>query len=224
MEYKYKNLMSPVDIGSITVKNRYAMGAMGGRFFLFGNKGEYTKNGIEYFVERAKGGFGLIVTGSNVANLTVDPFDPVNGNPNPAYAPGIFKHGALTLTERVHAYGSKIFMQISMGPGRMRDGKSCSQIPRYKDPSTLTEELTVEEIHEKVADMAKLAKLAKQWGFDGVEVHGMLWKSLSYQLSLAEIFGQHPCQEQDRMPYQSLVQASLRTPFCQLLGILDRIP
>lgn len=185
MKHKYKNLMSPLKIGSITIKNRYAMGALGGRYFLFGEKGAYTKNGIDYYVERARGGFGLIVTGSNVADLTVDPFDPVNGNPNPAYAPGVFKHGALTLTERVHAYGSKIFMQISMGPGRMRDGKSCSPIPRLKAPDQLTEELTPEEIEHKIAAMAKLAKLAKGWGYDGVEVHGMHWGYLLDQFAMA---------------------------------------
>lgn len=182
---KYENLFSPVKVGKLTIKNRYAVGAMGGRFFIYGDKGAYSENGIEYFVDRARGGFGLITTGSNVANLTVDPFDPLNGNPNPAYAPGVFKHGALTLTRRVHQYGGKIFMQISMGPGRMRDGKSCSPIPKYKQPDKLTDELTKEEIETKIADMVKLAKLAKGWNYDGVEIHGMHWGYLLDQFAMA---------------------------------------
>ncbi len=185
MSYKYENLMSPLKIGSITVKNRYAVGPMGGRHLIYGNKGAYSENGIDYWTNFARGGFGLIVTGSNVANLTVDPFDPVNGNPNPAYAPGFFGYGARTTLERVHAYGGKMFMQISMGPGRMRDGKSCSPIPRYKQPDTLTEELTKEEIETKIADMIKLAKLAKGWGYDGVEIHGMHWGYLLDQFAMA---------------------------------------
>ena len=59
-----------------------------------------------------------------------------------------------------------MFMQVSMGPGRMRDGKSCSRIPKFKDPSKLTEELTKEEIAEKVADMARLSAFAKKCGYD----------------------------------------------------------
>ena len=146
---KYEKLFSPLKIGSITIKNRYAVGPMGGRHFIYNSMGAYSENGIDYWVELARGGFGLIVTGSNVANLTVDPFDPANGNPNPATHPGFFGYGARTVLERVHDYGAKMFLQISMGPGRMRDGKSCSAIPKYKEPDKLTDELTKEDIGEE---------------------------------------------------------------------------
>ncbi len=182
---KYENLFSPLKVGKITLKNRYAVGAMGNRHAIYDQKGAYSRNGIEYWVERAKGGFGLIFTGSNVANLTVDPFDPVNGNPNPLTNPSFFKAAARETLERVHAYGGKMFMQVSMGPGRMRDGKSCSPIPRFKDPSTLTEELTREEIETKVRDMARLALFAKNCGYDGVEIHGMHWGYLLDQFAMA---------------------------------------
>ena len=185
MSFQYENLMSPIKVGSLTINNRYAVGPMGGRFFLYGLKGEYTENGKEYFVSRARGGFGLIVTGSNVADLTVDPWDEMNGKPNPLYAPSYFGYTSKQMIERIHDYGSKIFLQISMGPGRMRDGKSCSPIPRYKDPSTLTEELTAEEIETKIAAMIKMAKAAKGWGYDGVEVHGMHWGYLLDQFAMA---------------------------------------
>lgn len=128
------------------------------------------------------GGFVLIVTSSNVANLTVDLWDPKNSNPNPAYYPSYFGAAAAKTLEGVHAHGGKMFMQVSMGPGRMRDGKSCSPIPRYKHPEELTDELTVEEIHEKVNDMIKLAQ---GWGYDGVEIHGMHWGYLPDQFAMA---------------------------------------
>ena len=181
---KYEHLFSPLKIAGITVKNRYAVGPMG-RHFIYNNMGAYSENGIDYWVEMARGGFGLIVTGSNVANLTVDPFDPANGNPNPASHPGFFGYGARTVLERVHDYGGRMFLQISMGPGRMRDGKSCSAIPKYKEPDKLTEVLTKEEIETKIADMIKLAKLAKGWGYDGVEIHGMHWGYLLDQFAMA---------------------------------------
>lgn len=185
MSYKYEHLMQPIKIGSITVKNRYAVGPMGGRHFIYGQKGEYSQNGIDYFVDRARGNFGLIVTGSNVADLTVDPFDPINGNPNPMYAKAIFGHSARTMIERIHTYGSKIFMQISMGPGRMRDGKTPSRIPSYKNPNVLTEELTKEEIETKIAAMIRIAEFAKACGYDGVEIHGMHWGYLLDQFAMA---------------------------------------
>lgn len=185
MSKVYKNLASAIKVGSITVKNRYAVGPMGGRHYIYGAKGEYSLNGIDYWAELARGGFGLIVTGSNVANLTVDPFNPVTGNPNPMYAQPIFKHGARETLDRVHAYGGKMFLQISMGPGRMRDGKSASRIPRYKAPDELTEELTKEEIELKISDMIKLAAFAKDCGYDGVEIHGMHWGYLLDQFALA---------------------------------------
>ncbi len=176
--------MSPLKVGGITLKNRYSMGGMGGSY-IWGENGCYSTNGVEYFTERARGGFGLIVTGSNYANQTIDPFDPVNGNRNPLYAPGKFMVNAQELTNRVHSYGGKIFMQVSVGPGRMRDAKSCSAIPTYKNPDQLADVLTKEEIEMKIQDMITLAVSAKKWGYDGVEIHGMHWGYLLDQFAMA---------------------------------------
>ena len=184
MSFKYKNLMSPLKVGGITLKNRYSMGGMGGSY-IWGENGCYSTNGVEYFTERARGGFGLIVTGSNYANQTIDPFDPVNGNRNPLYAPGKFMVNAQELTNRIHSYGGKIFMQVSVGPGRMRDAKSCSAIPTYKNPDQLADVLTKEEIEMKIRDMITLAVSAKKWGYDGVEIHGMHWGYLLDQFAMA---------------------------------------
>ena len=184
MSFKYKNLMSPLKVGGITLKNRYSMGGMGGSY-IWGENGCYSTNGVEYFTERARGGFGLIVTGSNYANQTIDPFDPVNGNRNPLYAPGKFMVNAQELTNRIHSYGGKIFMQVSVGPGRMRDAKSCSAIPTYKNPDQLADVLTKEEIEMKIQDMITLAVSAKKWGYDGVEIHGMHWGYLLDQFAMA---------------------------------------
>lgn len=176
--------MSPLKVGGITLKNRYSMGGMGGSY-IWGENGCYSTNGVEYFTERARGGFGLIVTGSNYANQTIDPFDPINGNRNPLYAPGKFMVNAQELTNRVHSYGGKIFMQVSVGPGRMRDAKSCSAIPTYKNPEQLADVLTKEEIEMKIQDMITLAVSAKKWGYDGVEIHGMHWGYLLDQFAMA---------------------------------------
>ena len=181
----YPNLMSPVKVGNITIKNRYAVGPMGGRHFIYADKGQYSLNGIDYWVRRAQGGFGLITTGSNYGDQTVDGFDPINGNRNPLYAKVLFKHGAEETLRRVHAYGAKMFLQLGIGPGRMRQGKSCSEIPVFKDPSKNTTELTKEEIETLINGVIDLAVFAKECGYDGVEVHGMHWGYLLDQFAMA---------------------------------------
>ncbi|MDU5963333.1 MAG: hypothetical protein E6Z13_09300, partial [Dermabacter sp.] len=62
MSQKYPELFSPTVIGSIPVKNRYAMGPMGPLGFGDANGG-WNQRGIEYYAARAKGGIGLIITG-----------------------------------------------------------------------------------------------------------------------------------------------------------------
>ncbi len=181
----YPATMSPLKIGGTTIKNRYAVGPMGGRFLMFGTKGEYSVNGIEYFTDRARGGFGLIITGANFVDHTVDPFDVVNDTLGPLYSPTVFAHGARSVASRAHAYNAKIFLQISVGPGRNGNGKSASPIPKFYNPDVLTGEMTKEEIETKIAAMIRMATLAKQWGFDGVEVHGMHWGYLLNQFAMA---------------------------------------
>lgn len=171
MANNYPLSMSPLKVGGITLKNRYMAGAVTGRFLLYGNYGEYSPNGVEFEVSHARGGFGLIVTGSNYGDQTVDGFNPLADKPSPLYAPKISGHSFKTVARRVHQYGSKIFLQVAFGPGRMRNGKSCSELPTLKDPSKTTKALTVEEIERLLSEAAKLAKYAKTNGFDGVEIH-----------------------------------------------------
>lgn len=163
--------MTPLKIGGITIKNRYQAGAVTGRFLLYDQTGGYTPNGVEYQVAYARGGFGLIVTGSNYGDQTVDPFNILSDKPSPLYAPKISGYTFRTVTERVHQYGSKIFLQVAFGPGRMRNGKAPSVLPTLKDPSKFTEELTREEIERLLSEAIRLAEYAKSNGFDGVEIH-----------------------------------------------------
>ncbi len=163
--------MTPLNIGGITIKNRYQAGAVTGRFLLYDQMGGYTPNGVEYQVAYARGGFGLIVTGSNYGDQTVDPFNVLNDKPSPLYAPKVSGYTFRTVTERVHQYGSKIFLQIAFGPGRMRNGKAPSVLPTLKDPSKFTEELTKEEIERLLSEAVRLAEYAKANGFDGAEIH-----------------------------------------------------
>ena len=111
--------------------------------------------------------------------------DLVNGPIPPSYAPMVWREAACRLTERIHAYGTKVFMQIGFGHGRQKTGqKAPSPIPRYADPDKICEQITVEEIRTKTAYMIKTAKMAKDAGFDGVEVHAMHWGYLLDQFAM----------------------------------------
>lgn len=163
--------MTPLRIGGVTIKNRYAAGSVTGRFLLYEQSGGYSPNGVEFEVSHARGGFGLIVTGSNYGDQTVDPFNPLSDKPSPLYSPKVSGYSFRTVTERVHKYGSKIFLQVAFGPGRMRNGKAPSVLPTLKDPSKFTKELTAEEIETIIKGAVELAKYGKANGFDGVEIH-----------------------------------------------------
>ncbi len=185
MNDKYKNLMSPLKIGGMTVKNRYAVAPMGSPA-LSGSRGEHNRDALAYYTERARGGFGLIVTGNIVADMEVQKPNLVEGPIPPSHAPSIWRESSLRLTRRVHAYGTKILMQIGFGHGRMRPGqKTPSPIPRYGNPSEITQALTREEIETKIGYMIKTAKLAQGAGFDGVEIHAMHWGYLLDQFAMS---------------------------------------
>ena len=182
----YPNLMQPLQVGSIVLKNRLAVAPLGSFYLMAGPKGEYNHNAIEYLLERARGGFGLIVLGNVVGDMEVDKPDVVDGQIPPSYAPKTWRESAVRLTERVHMYGCKIFMQIGVGRGRMRGSeKAPSVLPKYHDPSQMTEALTAEEIETKIRWTIQTAKMAKSAGFDGVEIHAMHWGYLLDQFAMS---------------------------------------
>ncbi len=115
MRQGYTYLGAPLQIGRLTVKNRFCMAPIGGgQHHLPG--GGLKNETIQYLVERAKGGFGLIFTGTIAADGTVDPYTGVG--PTILQNPDAFKLTATELNERAGAYGTKIFAQITMGLGR----------------------------------------------------------------------------------------------------------
>ena len=71
---KYPEISKPIRIGSVTVKNRMMMAPMETGF---GNHawGGFTPEGMEYFVRRAKGGFGLLFSGGTSVDSIVDGVD-----------------------------------------------------------------------------------------------------------------------------------------------------
>ena len=96
---KYSKLFSPIKIGSITIKNRFAMAPMGPLGLADANGG-WNQRGIDYYVERAKGGTGLIITGVTFFDQVVEKQDP-STVPNPLYKPVNFVKTSREMTEQI---------------------------------------------------------------------------------------------------------------------------
>lgn len=177
----YENLFSPIQIGNITVKNRIKMSAMGIHYpELINPDGSYTKRGIEYFIERAKGGVGLITTG---AMQVQNHFEADMNATTISQAGQAYIDGMKPLTDGVHQYGCKIVTQLTAGTGRQNPGWISDQndpigpsdgLPNVWNPSVKHRALTAEEIRKYyVEGFRKGAIVAKEAGFDGIEIHAV---------------------------------------------------
>ena len=173
-------LFEPTTVGSLHVKNRYTMGPMGPLGFADADGG-WNQRGIEYYAARARGGFGMIITGvCQVANPAEDV--PTGMIPNPNQKPAVFLRTSRELCERVHAYDTKLVLQVGAGFGRVimpsliKPGSkpaAPSPIPYLSDPSISCREITREEIATIVANFRQTAGVAKRAGFDGIQVHAV---------------------------------------------------
>ncbi len=175
---KYAKLFTPVKVGSITIKNRFAMGPMG-PLGLSDAEGGWNQRGIDYYTERAKGGTGLIITGVTFSDCEVETQSMPNC-PNSTYNPVHFVRTSKEMTERVHAYGAKIFLQMSGGFGRVTIPTNLGEFPpvapsaiphRWLDKTCTP--LTVEQIRSIVKSFGDGAYNAKRGGFDGVQIHAV---------------------------------------------------
>ncbi|WBA86231.1 NADPH-dependent 2,4-dienoyl-CoA reductase [Endozoicomonas sp. GU-1] len=165
MTTPYPHLLAPLDLGFTTLKNRVLMGSMHTGL-------EERPNGFErlaaYFAERAAGGVGLIVTGG------IAPNQESGGMPGASTMETMndVKHHQL-VTGAVHKAGGKICMQI-LHTGRYAYHPKCiapSAIQAPINPFT-PKELTSEEVDEQIESFVLSAALAKEAGYDGVEIMG----------------------------------------------------
>lgn len=170
---KFEKLFEPIKIGNLSVKNKIAMAPMHAKGMV-DTIGNYTPRAIDYYVERAVGGIGLIITG---AALTTK-LDSLNTQPfvSPETIASFNE-----LAESVHYYGAKIIIQLSAGFGRVRflpqtgtvpHPVSASAVPSYWRPDIMARALTTEEVEDIVDSLGRAAELLRAAGIDGVELHG----------------------------------------------------
>ncbi|MBC7323951.1 MAG: 2-enoate reductase, partial [Moorella sp. (in: Bacteria)] len=135
----YARLFEPIKIGKVEIKNKIAMAPMG-VLGLVTPDGCFSRRVVEYYVERARGGTGLIITSVTKIENEIEPLKS-GLVPNIAINPFRFISTAGELTERVHAYNARIFLQLTMGFGRVAspvmlagEPVAPSAIPNFWDP------------------------------------------------------------------------------------------
>jgi 2,4-dienoyl-CoA reductase (NADPH2) len=163
----YRNLLSPLDLGHTTLKNRVVMGSMHTKLE---DRAKDLPKLAAYFAERASGGVGLMVTGGYAPNWRgwLLPLGSVMTKPGHAK-----RH--LLVTDAVHeaAEDSKILLQV-LHAGRYGYHPFSVGASTKKSPITpfKPRAMSTKEVDQTATDFAKSSALAKRAGYDGVEIMG----------------------------------------------------
>ena len=195
VDKKYESLFTPWKIGNVEIKNRIVMCPMGGTS-LFGwfelGGCHFDKEAAKLFLERAKNNVGLIIPG--IAPIR----DTFWGKW--LYKNEKMFIELKDFMDEIHATGAKLFVQLTAGMGRswaitdliapLHKNKftralikpvintnhelACpSPQPSRWAHDIICPEMKVKDIHEIIEAFAKTAKLCKDAGVDGVEVHAV---------------------------------------------------
>lgn len=161
----FPNLFAPLDLGFTTLKNRVVMGSM--HLGLEEMPDGFTRM-AQFYAQRARGGVGLIVTGGIAPNRD----GAVHADAAlMATAQDVSNHARVT--RAVHGAGGKICMQI-LHTGRYAFNPDAVAPSAIQSPISpfLPRELTDDNIKELIRDFVNCALLAKDAGYDGVEIMG----------------------------------------------------
>lgn len=159
----FPGLLSPIKIGSLEVKNRYVVPPMGTNFA--NPDGSVSQQLIDYYVTRAKGGYGLII----VEVTAVAP-----GGKAIPFEAGIWSDeqipGWKNLVDEVHKYGAKIAVQLHHA-GRQTTTEVTGEQPVAPSPvpcpvmKEMPRELSTEEVYEMIGKFRDAAVRARDAGF-----------------------------------------------------------
>ena len=210
MDKKYEALFTPWKIGDVEIKNRIVQPSMGGTS-LFGwlEPCHFDKEAAYHILNRAQNNVGLVLPGMQCVRDTMG----IPGRHWLYQNKKMFKDLAEWLPE-FHKTGAKLFIQLAGGFGRsmainqmMVDmlknkafGKlasgvvdvdyacaSASETPNRWYPELKSRPLTVEEIQEMVDAFGKTARLLREAGVDGVEIHAVHEGYLLDQFTIANM-------------------------------------
>ena len=161
---KYKHIFTPGKIGSLEVKNRLLMAPMS--VYLANPDGTVSDELIAFYVERAKGGMGLIFTEYAFVNPVGRSCPRQTSAAEDSMIPGLKR-----MADAVHAAGAKICLQIQHGGRRsIVEPTAPSAIPMLKNSPT-PRVYTTEEVYQLIDDFVRAGIRAKKAGYDMVEIH-----------------------------------------------------
>lgn len=182
--YPYGRLFSPIKINKLTIKNRIVMAPMG-NIDMCEETGRPNDMMLQYFFARAKGGCGLLTTGlvpvSHGIDSTVTELDGLTYFPRIDRSRTVMP-GWRDLAQGVHAHGSRIFVQLTAGLGRVGNPQclltqkklpvSASFLPNYYIPAIPCMRLSDRKLRRIVTNIGQAAADAHAMGIDGVYLHG----------------------------------------------------
>ncbi len=182
--YPYDAMFSPVKINRMTIKNRLVMAPMG-NIDMCEETGRPNDKMLQYFFARAKGGVGLITTGLIPISHGID--NSITELGKMSYFPRIDRSrtvfsGWRDLAQGVHAFGSKIFIQLTPGLGRVGNPQclinelkfpvSASYNPNFYIPQIPCMRLSDGKLKKIIKNAGQATADAKAMGIDGVYLHG----------------------------------------------------
>ena len=166
---KFKNMFSPIQIGPMTVKNRFVVPPMGNNFA--NSDGTWSDESVAYYGERAKGQFGLITIEATVVHKGA------KGGPK---KPCLYDDNSIEslkkITDACHEEGAKVSIQLqNAGPeGNAKNAGAPIQAATAiasADGRDIPEEVSTEKVYELVKGYGEAAERAMKGGADAVEIH-----------------------------------------------------
>ena len=169
MNKNFPTMFTPINIGTVTIPNRFVVPPMGNNFA--NPDGSMSDRSAAYYEARAKGGFGLITLESTVV------YKEAKGGPR---KPCLFDDAVIpsfkNVADRCHAYGAKVSIQLQhAGP----EGNSKLTGYPLKAASAIApsagreipEAMPTEEVYKLIECYGDAARRAQLAGIDMVEVH-----------------------------------------------------
>ena len=166
---KFKHMFSPIQIGPMTVKNRFVVPPMGNNFAK--TDGTWSDESVAYYAERAKGQFGLITIEATVVHKGA------KGGPR---KPCLYDDNSIEslkkITDACHAEGAKISIQLqNAGPeGNAKNAGAPIQAATSiaaADGRDIPEAVPTEQVYELIKGYGDAAVRAMKGGADAVEIH-----------------------------------------------------
>ena len=220
---KFKAMFTPIQIGNMTVKNRFVVPPMGNNFA--NSDGTLSDQSLAYYAARAKGGFGLITIEATVVHKGA------KGGPR---KPCLYDDSSIESFQRVidacHKEGAKVSVQLqNAGPeGNAKNAgapiKAASAIPSVVGKDTPVA-VTTEEVYQLVEGYADAAERAMKAGIDAVEVHmahGYLVNTFMSPRTNKRVDEFGGCFE-NRMRFPRLIVEAIRERVGDKVAILARI-